>query len=374
MIITYNDNYLMHYQVKGAKHGVRRYQNEDGSLTPLGRIHYGVGQERSEKEQKKYDRRKNEIGIRYGNSHMSNVATKRANKARIKADTIKNKYGEDSDKYRKADKKAVKKEAAAKSLDALRSKMKEMELQNLEDGSYQSNYRKNLGKQLGAIALADIAGVSLVATTGFGFGVIPISGQTSLTRDQRERAEKYAKDVEESYIKDHSNSSENRSSATAKSGADFDGDTASVYGTSRSRNIQNKDGSLTPEGRIHYEKGRGPKSATDNPSKRADDYIKKNNLENAKAIEATTENIHKENFRTSQTDEYRSKFASLRNKGDKKLERLIEASQKAEDDYLDIAEDDFRVHDDSYRNEQAKADLAHKLASQELIRYVMSQK
>ena len=41
-----NDNYLMHYQVKGAKHGVRRYQNEDGSLTPLGRIHYGIGQAR----------------------------------------------------------------------------------------------------------------------------------------------------------------------------------------------------------------------------------------------------------------------------------------------------------------------------------------
>lgn len=37
-------NYLMHYQVKGAKHGVRRWQNYDGSLTPAGYIHYGVGQ------------------------------------------------------------------------------------------------------------------------------------------------------------------------------------------------------------------------------------------------------------------------------------------------------------------------------------------
>lgn len=36
-------DYLYHYQVKGAKHGVRRYQNEDGSLTPLGREHYGIG-------------------------------------------------------------------------------------------------------------------------------------------------------------------------------------------------------------------------------------------------------------------------------------------------------------------------------------------
>lgn len=39
-------NYLAHYQVKGAKHGVRRYQNYDGSLTPLGRVHYGVGEAR----------------------------------------------------------------------------------------------------------------------------------------------------------------------------------------------------------------------------------------------------------------------------------------------------------------------------------------
>lgn len=37
---------LIHFGVKGQKHGDRRYQNEDGSLTPLGREHYGVGQGR----------------------------------------------------------------------------------------------------------------------------------------------------------------------------------------------------------------------------------------------------------------------------------------------------------------------------------------
>lgn len=45
-------NYLAHYQVKGAKHGVRRYQNYDGSLTPLGRVHYGVGEARKKVEKK----------------------------------------------------------------------------------------------------------------------------------------------------------------------------------------------------------------------------------------------------------------------------------------------------------------------------------
>ena len=36
-------NYLEHYQIKGAKHGVRRFQNEDGSYTPAGRERYGIG-------------------------------------------------------------------------------------------------------------------------------------------------------------------------------------------------------------------------------------------------------------------------------------------------------------------------------------------
>lgn len=37
------DDILIHYGVQGQKHGVRRWQYEDGSLTPAGRIHYGVG-------------------------------------------------------------------------------------------------------------------------------------------------------------------------------------------------------------------------------------------------------------------------------------------------------------------------------------------
>lgn len=45
-ITTIGDS-IMHYQVKGAKHGVRRWQNPDGSLTPAGRVHYGVGEARN---------------------------------------------------------------------------------------------------------------------------------------------------------------------------------------------------------------------------------------------------------------------------------------------------------------------------------------
>ena len=37
---------LYHHGIQGQKWGQRRYQNEDGSLTPLGRIHYGYGKAR----------------------------------------------------------------------------------------------------------------------------------------------------------------------------------------------------------------------------------------------------------------------------------------------------------------------------------------
>jgi hypothetical protein len=34
---------IYHSGTKGQKWGKRQYQNEDGSLTPLGRLHYGIG-------------------------------------------------------------------------------------------------------------------------------------------------------------------------------------------------------------------------------------------------------------------------------------------------------------------------------------------
>lgn len=39
--------YLMHYGVKGMKHGVRQWQYPDGSLTPAGYVHYGYGKKKT---------------------------------------------------------------------------------------------------------------------------------------------------------------------------------------------------------------------------------------------------------------------------------------------------------------------------------------
>jgi hypothetical protein len=43
-IVRASPDELCHFGIKGQKHGVRRYQNVDGSLTAEGREHYGVGE------------------------------------------------------------------------------------------------------------------------------------------------------------------------------------------------------------------------------------------------------------------------------------------------------------------------------------------
>lgn len=47
---TYNTDYLAHHGILGQKWGVRRYQNEDGSLTPAGKSRYTNADKVSEKK------------------------------------------------------------------------------------------------------------------------------------------------------------------------------------------------------------------------------------------------------------------------------------------------------------------------------------
>lgn len=47
------NNELQHHGILGQKKGQRRFQNKDGSLTPLGRLRYGVGERRKERKLQK---------------------------------------------------------------------------------------------------------------------------------------------------------------------------------------------------------------------------------------------------------------------------------------------------------------------------------
>ena len=58
--------YLEHHGTKGMKWGERRWQNEDGSLTPAGREHYGYGTERGRKAADKLAKDLNKLNRAYG--------------------------------------------------------------------------------------------------------------------------------------------------------------------------------------------------------------------------------------------------------------------------------------------------------------------
>lgn len=75
--------YLQHHGINGQKWGVRRYQNEDGSLTPEGRVHY---QKISDKTVGKVVRKSVGSGLNVG------IAAGAATAAKIGAETLA-KYG-----------------------------------------------------------------------------------------------------------------------------------------------------------------------------------------------------------------------------------------------------------------------------------------
>jgi len=58
-----NKTYLAHHGIKGQKWGVRRFQNEDGSLTPEGRRYYDVNDDGTTHLKESYKRSQGRKGL-----------------------------------------------------------------------------------------------------------------------------------------------------------------------------------------------------------------------------------------------------------------------------------------------------------------------
>ena len=92
-------NSLMHFRTKGSKNGVRRFQNEDGSWTPLGlrerKEREGWGETRKERRlQKKIDRAERHQARREARAEARAAAAERKRKSSLKGLTdeeLKNK-------------------------------------------------------------------------------------------------------------------------------------------------------------------------------------------------------------------------------------------------------------------------------------------
>lgn len=100
LLYNVNDEFLEHYGVKGMRKGVRRWTNEDGTLTEAGKQHYGIGLDTGNKENKKATNAYREAqrayaeGEYYARLHSKNVE-KYDNKY---AETQKEKYAKKYDK------------------------------------------------------------------------------------------------------------------------------------------------------------------------------------------------------------------------------------------------------------------------------------
>lgn len=118
--MTY-EQYLMHHGIRGQKWGERRFQYEDGSLTPEGRRRYGVKEYRRERANLIKEGRYQSESYKKLQSSGGNMSRKQIRAANAKIDReakqyadrmLESKYGKQTIKELRA-KDAQKKNAAA---------------------------------------------------------------------------------------------------------------------------------------------------------------------------------------------------------------------------------------------------------------------
>jgi len=94
------ENYLCHEGIKGMKWGVRRYQNEDGSLTPAGKVRYGVGKALSPSVPQgkgKPNISPAKVGVREASNTVNSIQTITSNAERLQRSKRKEDFSSMSD-------------------------------------------------------------------------------------------------------------------------------------------------------------------------------------------------------------------------------------------------------------------------------------
>lgn len=173
---------LSHFGIKGMKWGQRRFQNEDGSLTSLGKERYGEGGTRSalgtKHDLNKLDREQSYAKVRYDyHNNRANKQTAKIKKAAMKAEARGNTKKLQKLKEKQAHVNATHGKKAKdykKLLDRSRS-MTERIISNARKKGMSVHSRDcirmvNKGRNLAITALSSAAGAGVGMLTGVNIG------------------------------------------------------------------------------------------------------------------------------------------------------------------------------------------------------------
>lgn len=167
--LTRNDE-LYHHGIKGQKWGLRRFQNEDGSLTTAGREHYGYGQDRA-------DRAKSEAvtAHKIANAY-TNAMDKKAAKRQAQADKKTNPFTRYNAQLR-ADRAKEEAKQAHKIADAYTGAMdKKAEKRQAQADYYKTpEGQKELKARQEKMKKAAIAGAAIVGTALVAYGAYKVT-------------------------------------------------------------------------------------------------------------------------------------------------------------------------------------------------------
>ena len=146
---------LYHHGIKGQKWGVRRFQNEDGTLTPAGRNRY-------------YDSQGNltKAGAKHGSKLTVSLNKLSKRQAKAEADEIKYTYKAQKAKnankaYKNAEKARQSKEEAEKAKQETERLIAEAENAGYTLNSSKVSSYHNLGPQVAASLLLPVAGIAI---------------------------------------------------------------------------------------------------------------------------------------------------------------------------------------------------------------------